>query len=69
MVSNTGAYGGHGSETLGAALGPPMTLYRCANKQADGYAYAPGPVYYGGPYAYYGGPYRHWHHRHWRHHW
>ncbi len=38
VVSNTGAYGGHGSETLGAALGPPMTLYRCTNKQADGYA-------------------------------
>lgn len=38
VVSNTGAYGGHGGETLGAALGSPMTLYRCTNKKADGFA-------------------------------
>jgi putative selenate reductase molybdopterin-binding subunit len=38
VVSNTGAYGGHGSETLGAALASPITVYRCANKKADGYA-------------------------------
>ena len=38
VVSNTGAYGGHGGETLGAALGNPLTVYRCANKKADGYA-------------------------------
>lgn len=38
VVSNTGAYGGHGGETLGAALGSPMALYRCENKKADGYA-------------------------------
>ncbi len=38
VVSNTGAYGGHGGETLGAALGSPMSVYRCANKQATGYA-------------------------------
>lgn len=38
VVSNTGAYGGHGGETLGAALGSPMSAYRCANKKAVGYA-------------------------------
>lgn len=38
VVSNTGAYGGHGGETLFAALGSPMTAYRCPNKKADGYA-------------------------------
>ena len=38
VVSNTGAYGGHASETLAAALGSPLTLYRCPNKKAGGYA-------------------------------
>jgi putative selenate reductase molybdopterin-binding subunit len=38
VVSNTGAYGGHASETLAASLGSPMTAYRCANKKAVGYA-------------------------------
>src|SRR5258707_10907064 len=38
VVSNTGGYGGHGSETLGAALGSPLAAYRCANKKADGFA-------------------------------
>ena len=38
MVSNTGAYGGHAGETLGAALGGPLAAYRCPNKKADGYA-------------------------------
>jgi len=38
VVSNTGAYGNHGGETLAAALGSPLTMYRCANKKADGYA-------------------------------
>jgi putative selenate reductase molybdopterin-binding subunit len=38
VVSNTGAYGGHAGETLAAALGSPMTAYRCANKKADGHA-------------------------------
>ena len=38
VVSNTGAYGGHAGETLAAALGSPMTAYRCENKKADGYA-------------------------------
>lgn len=38
VVSNTGAYGGHGGETLAAALGSPLAAYRCDNKKADGYA-------------------------------
>jgi putative selenate reductase molybdopterin-binding subunit len=38
VVSNTGGYGGHASETLAASLGNPMTVYRCANKKAVGYA-------------------------------
>ncbi len=38
VVSNTGAYGGHGSETLAASLASPLTVYRCDNKKADGYA-------------------------------
>jgi putative selenate reductase molybdopterin-binding subunit len=38
VVSNTGAYGGHAGETLGAALGSPLAAYRCANKKAVGYA-------------------------------
>lgn len=38
VVSNTGAYGGHASETLAAALGSPMSLYRCENKKATGFA-------------------------------
>jgi CO/xanthine dehydrogenase Mo-binding subunit/aerobic-type carbon monoxide dehydrogenase small subunit (CoxS/CutS family) len=38
VVSNTGAYGGHASETLAAALGTPISAYRPANKKADGAA-------------------------------
>src|SRR3979411_1284357 len=38
VVSNTGAYGGHASETLACSLGGPLTAYRCANKQGVGYA-------------------------------
>lgn len=38
VVSNTGAYGGHGSETLGAAMGSPIAAYRCDNKKGVGYA-------------------------------
>jgi putative selenate reductase molybdopterin-binding subunit len=38
VVSNTGAYGGHGGETLAASLGSPLAVYRCNNKKADGYA-------------------------------
>jgi aerobic-type carbon monoxide dehydrogenase small subunit (CoxS/CutS family) len=37
VVSNTGAYGGHGGETLAASLGSPLMVYRCPNKKADGY--------------------------------
>jgi putative selenate reductase molybdopterin-binding subunit len=38
VVSNTGAYGGHAGETLGASLGAPMAVYRCENKKAEGAA-------------------------------
>ena len=38
VVSNTGAYGGHASETLAAALGSPMCVYLAPNKKATGYA-------------------------------
>jgi CO/xanthine dehydrogenase Mo-binding subunit len=38
VVSNTGAYGGHAGETLAAALGSPLCLYRCDNKKANGVA-------------------------------
>jgi putative selenate reductase molybdopterin-binding subunit len=38
VVSNTGAYGGHAGETLAAALGSPLCLYRCDNKKAEGIA-------------------------------
>jgi putative selenate reductase molybdopterin-binding subunit len=38
VVSNTGAYGGHAGETLGASLGSPLAAYRCPNKKAEGYA-------------------------------
>jgi putative selenate reductase molybdopterin-binding subunit len=38
VVSNTGAYGNHAGETLAAALGGPLTAYRCSNKKATGYA-------------------------------
>ena len=38
VVSNTGAYGNHASETLAASLGSPMSAYRCENKKAVGYA-------------------------------
>jgi putative selenate reductase molybdopterin-binding subunit len=38
VVSNTGGYGGHASETLAASLGSPLMAYRCANKKAIGYA-------------------------------
>jgi CO/xanthine dehydrogenase Mo-binding subunit len=37
VVSNTGAYGGHGGETLAASLASPILMYRCPNKKADGY--------------------------------
>lgn len=37
-VSNTGAYGNHGGETLGASLGSSMMTYRCPNKSGVGLA-------------------------------
>jgi len=37
VVSNTGAYGNHGGETLYAACGEAVAVYRCANKKVDGY--------------------------------
>ncbi len=36
VVSNTGAYGNHGSETLAAAMASPIAAYRCANKKGRG---------------------------------
>jgi len=38
VVSNTGAYGGHGSETLAAAMASPLAVYRCDNKKGVGHA-------------------------------
>jgi CO/xanthine dehydrogenase Mo-binding subunit/aerobic-type carbon monoxide dehydrogenase small subunit (CoxS/CutS family) len=38
VVSNTGAYGNHGSETLAAAMASPLAAYRCANKKGIGHA-------------------------------
>jgi CO/xanthine dehydrogenase Mo-binding subunit/aerobic-type carbon monoxide dehydrogenase small subunit (CoxS/CutS family) len=38
VVSNTGAYGNHGGETLAASMSGPWAIYRCANKKGDGYA-------------------------------
>jgi CO/xanthine dehydrogenase Mo-binding subunit len=36
VVSNTGAYGNHASETLGAAMASPFAAYRCDNKKGIG---------------------------------
>src|SRR5712691_5520824 len=38
VVSNTGAYGNHGGETLYAACGEAVAVYRCPNKKVDGYS-------------------------------
>jgi putative selenate reductase molybdopterin-binding subunit len=38
VVSNTGAYGNHGGETLGSGMSGPWALYKCPNKKGDGYA-------------------------------
>ena len=38
VFSNTGAYGGHGGETLAGAMGSPLAAYRCANKKGIGHA-------------------------------
>ena len=37
VVSNTGAYGNHASETLAAAMGSPIAAYRCDNKKGVGH--------------------------------
>jgi len=37
VISNTGAYGNHGGETLYAACGEAVAVYRCANKKVDGF--------------------------------
>jgi putative selenate reductase molybdopterin-binding subunit len=37
-VSNTGAYGNHGGETLFASTGAAIAIYRCPNKKLDAYA-------------------------------
>lgn len=38
VVSNTGAYGNHGGETLASCLGSSIMTYRCPNKKGLGYA-------------------------------
>jgi CO/xanthine dehydrogenase Mo-binding subunit/aerobic-type carbon monoxide dehydrogenase small subunit (CoxS/CutS family) len=38
IVSNTGAYGNHGGETLYHACSEAVALYRCPNKKIDAYA-------------------------------
>lgn len=38
VVSNTGAYGNHGGETLAASLSQSLQVYRCPNMQGTGYA-------------------------------
>jgi putative selenate reductase molybdopterin-binding subunit len=38
VVSNTGAYGNHGGETLYHACGDSIGVYRCPNKRVDGFA-------------------------------
>ncbi len=38
VVSNTGAYGNHGGETLYASCGESIAVYRCPNKKVDAYS-------------------------------
>ncbi|MGH8048481.1 MAG: molybdopterin-dependent oxidoreductase [Chthoniobacterales bacterium] len=38
VVSNTGAYGNHGGETLAASLSQSLQIYRCPNMKGAGYA-------------------------------
>ncbi|CAN5576413.1 molybdopterin-dependent oxidoreductase [soil metagenome] len=38
VVSNTGAYGNHGGETLAASLSQSLQVYKCPNMKGDGYA-------------------------------
>jgi CO/xanthine dehydrogenase Mo-binding subunit len=37
VVSNTGAYGNHASETLAAAMGAPLAAYHCEHKKGVGH--------------------------------
>src|SRR5262249_21106332 len=41
IVSNTGAYGNHGGETLYASCGESIAVYRCPNKKGAAYAVSP----------------------------
>lgn len=38
VVSDTGAYGNHGGETLFSGCHEPVSLYRCPNKDIEGYS-------------------------------
>jgi CO/xanthine dehydrogenase Mo-binding subunit/aerobic-type carbon monoxide dehydrogenase small subunit (CoxS/CutS family) len=38
VVANTGAYGNHGPGVMFHACGESLSVYRCANKKADGYS-------------------------------
>jgi CO/xanthine dehydrogenase Mo-binding subunit len=38
VVSNTGAYGNHGGETLANGMSGPWAIYKCPNKRGDGFA-------------------------------
>jgi CO/xanthine dehydrogenase Mo-binding subunit/aerobic-type carbon monoxide dehydrogenase small subunit (CoxS/CutS family) len=38
IISNTGAYGNHGGETLYHGSGDSIGVYRCPNKKVDGYS-------------------------------
>jgi putative selenate reductase molybdopterin-binding subunit len=38
VISNTGAYGNHGGETLYACCSDAVAVYRCTNKRVDGYS-------------------------------
>jgi putative selenate reductase molybdopterin-binding subunit len=38
VLSNTGAHGNHGGDTLGHSINEPLTIFRCANKKVDAYA-------------------------------
>ncbi|MEE2908691.1 MAG: molybdopterin cofactor-binding domain-containing protein [Planctomycetota bacterium] len=38
VISDTGAYGNHGGETLFCGCHEPLSLYRCSNKDVEGYS-------------------------------
>jgi putative selenate reductase molybdopterin-binding subunit len=38
VLSNTGAYGNHGSQVLHHGCGEAIAIYRCGNKKVDGFA-------------------------------